>query len=261
MNCYHCHSTDTTKAGKTVNQKQRFYCNGCRRFFRENPVLATKTKPYLVETATLPSRSQLILQLQAIAQDLGRTPTRKDIQQLSKQGKAFSRRVFYAVFGGFRAAITAARLPAIYNRRLDREQLLAELRELHRRQGCRPLATEDLRAGRRRGEISPLNHFKQVFGSLPAAVREIGAARRHDYTRAELIKELRELARALERMPRKKDIDRCYEKGTGAHYKKFINEFGSFREARLIAGVEMSGGRQPQKAKLERAANQGAAIN
>ena len=37
MNCYHCGSTQTRKHGKTRNGKQRYWCGGCGRSFREDP--------------------------------------------------------------------------------------------------------------------------------------------------------------------------------------------------------------------------------
>jgi hypothetical protein len=113
--CYHCGSDQTSKAGM-ARGKRRFKCRGCGKFFREDPKLPTgdwdprKRKKY-----DLPPASRLILELQSLAQnDLKRTPTTNDINELSKAGRCHSLATYYAVFGSFVTAIRRSRLKQHY---------------------------------------------------------------------------------------------------------------------------------------------------
>ena len=163
--CYHCRSLETSKAG-IVRGKQRFYCRVCRRFSRENPEIPEGKKKY--RSSNLPSAGHLILELQAIAQELGRTPTTSIIMERSKQNRAYPLGNYYAVFGSFLTAVKRARLKSRYKQEFDesdRERMLGELRVL-RKKLKRPIFDEDVDAARRRKELSPPYHFQLAFGFI-----------------------------------------------------------------------------------------------
>lgn len=239
MRCYHCQSEETSKAGLTKNRKQRFYCRSCRRFFRENPVVPIgKKKP--AQTKILPSKSHLVLQLRALAQELGRTPTTADINNLFKaRHSVASLDVYFAVFGSFQAALKAAKLRSRYNQEFDREKLLGELRIL-RRKLKRALLARDVQAAQKRGEVSSLYHFMRAFGSVPQAIAAAGAARPR-FSKDETKIYLRKLAEELKRVPTGDDIAKRFVAGETPSLKEIIKMFGSVRQARAAAGINYTG--------------------
>lgn len=238
MNCYHCQSDKTSKAGFTKNRKQRFYCRSCRRFSRENPVAVKGTKK-LAQTAALPSESHLVLQLRAIAQELERAPTTADVNQRSKNRRSHSLAIYLAVFSSFQTALKAAKLPSRYKQEFDREKLLGELRVL-RQKLKRALIGRDVAAARKCGEVSSLYHFQRAFGSVPAAIAAAGAAR-PEFSRDEIKVYLRKLAAELKRVPTGDDIAKRFIAGETPSLKEILKIFGSVRRARAAAGISYTG--------------------
>lgn len=235
--CSHCGSSRTCKAGFTRNAKQRYYCRACRRFSRDNPITRSRSRAQQQQKikGKLPPRGSLVLQLLAIAQDLGRTPTTADIAYFSKQKRCACLDVFYAVFGDFNTALKSARLRPNYRQEFDRDYLLAELRALRQRVG-RPLIQKDVAEARRQGRCSPVCHFQRAFGSVPLAIKAAGAGHQKP-TREELLKQLRDLQISLGRAPREQDITAAYRSGHGASLKRFEKEFGTLEKARRAAGI------------------------
>jgi hypothetical protein len=70
-----------------------------------------------------PSANYLILELRAIAQRLGKTPSCQDIDRLRKDGKAHPVRHYFRVFGSFNEALEKAGLKHRSDRVLDQEKL------------------------------------------------------------------------------------------------------------------------------------------
>jgi hypothetical protein len=241
--CYHCQSLETSKAGFDKG-KQRYYCRACRRWFRENPVLlgGAKRKPRWRPKA-LPSKGHLILNLQAIAQRLGRTPTTNDIQEQSKAGGSYTLNNYYDVFGSFLEALKKANLKPNYKQRFDKEKLLNELRELHRKLK-RPLLGKDVAAVRKKGKVSSAYHFQRAFGSVPKAIEAAGAGQKA-YTRQEMIEILLRLDAKLYRPVQASDIDELYHQGKAPHHRTFEREFGGMGKARRAAGVNNFYKREP----------------
>lgn len=245
--CSQCESPETSKAGFTKNKKQRFYCRSCRRFFRENPVSKSNDKKLYIRAGKLPSAGSLVLQLIAISQSLGRTPTTADISALSKKGRAYSLNTYMAVFGSFTKALKKAHLPLRYNQEFDKEKLIDELRLLHSKLK-KPLLGRHVLAAREKGLVSPIYHFQRAFGSVPKAIADAGAGRKK-YTRKEMISFLRELNTKLERPALKEDIDLEYRLGDGPNSRAVEREFGGMAKARLAAGVRTTYWKQGKRTR------------
>lgn len=233
IKCIHCGSKKTSKAGFTRNGKQRFYCRDCRRFSRENPIVRSKGPVRL--KGKLPSKSRLVLELQAMAQALGSTPTTSDVVAMAKEGRCETLEVYYAVFSDFGAAIAAARLRPRYRQAFDKKQLSDELRALQKRLG-RPLIQRDVATAAKKGWVSSIYHFQRAFGSVPQAVKIAGAGRERP-KREDLIQQLRRLNRDLERAPRGSDITDAFHSGHCSSLKSFEKEFGTLEKARRAAGI------------------------
>lgn len=187
----------------------------------------------------LPSPSHLTLQLLAIAQELGRTPTTADINEMSKTHKCFSLDIYFAVFGSFQAGLKKANLPLLYSQEFDKEKLRNELQIL-RRKLKRALIARDVRAARRRGETSPLYHFERAFGSVPAAVAAAGAAR-PTFSANEIKIYLRQLFEELNRVPTGDDIAKRFVAGETPSLKEILKIYGSLKSARSVAGINYTG--------------------
>jgi hypothetical protein len=236
--CYHCGSSETSKAGFGKYRKQRFYCRECRRWFLENPEIKTGKKRRRKKD-DLPSKQYLIAELKETARELGRTPTTYDWPGLREQERVYPLYVYYAVFGSFLSALKLAKLKPRYKQEFDasdRERLLNELRQLRRKLG-RPLFDEDVDDARRRREVSPPYHLVRAFGSVPAAIEAAGAAKKI-YSREELITILRELDATLDRPIQGSDVQRLYEAGKGPSLKVFLKEFGALSKARRAARTQ-----------------------
>lgn len=234
--CYHCDSNQTSKAGFTKNKKQRYYCRSCRRFSRENLEVRTGgTSNPGWQPKSFPSKSRLALELQAIAQRIGRTPTTTDIREISKEGCAFSLNTYYELFGSFLEAVKKAGLKARYHQDFDKENLLGELRAL-RAKLKRPLIGKDVAAARKKGRVSSLYHFQRAFGSVPQAIAAADAGRKK-YSREEMIKILRRIDSQLDRPVLVSDIDKLFHSGRGPSHRAIEREFGGIAKARLAAGI------------------------
>lgn len=234
--CYHCGSDQTCKAG-FARGKRRFYCRACRRWFRENPIIPDGgKKPFRWRPKTLPSKSHLILELLAISQSLGRTPTTNDINDFSKAGRSHSLNIYYDVFGSFLDAIKKAGLKPNYKQKFDKEKLIHELRVL-REKLKRPLLGKDVAAARKKGKVSSIYHFQRAFGSVPQAIAAAGAGKKI-YSRAEMIEILRKIDVRLDRPVLASDVDVLFRKGEAPSHRAIEREFGGMAKARRAAGIK-----------------------
>lgn len=234
--CYHCGSNETSKAG-FARGKQRYYCRACRRWSRENPVVPDGGKRKTGwRPKSLPSKSFIILELRAIAQRLGKTPTTYDITELSKAGRAFSLNTYYEVFGSFLEAVKKAGLKPNYKQKFDKEKLLGELRAL-RAKLKRPLIGKDVVAARMKGKVSSIYHFQRAFGSVPKAIEAAGAGKK-TYTREEMVKILRQIEAELDRPVLASDVDKLFRAGNGPSHRAVEREFGGMAKARRAAGIK-----------------------
>ena len=86
--------------------------------------MATRTKrsPIL--------KSVAIHQLQALALELKRTPTTKDVAVAARQKKCPPLEVLKRMFGSFRDALRAARLPLDTMQEFSKQELVSQLQDL-----------------------------------------------------------------------------------------------------------------------------------
>jgi hypothetical protein len=240
--CYHCGSTETCKAGYSKYgqvKKQRFFCRGCRKYFREEPkyIEGTTKKGQFWPRKNLPSAGHLILELHAIAQNiLGRTPRAKDINELSKQRRSNSLNTYYAVFGDFREALKRARMKPDYPRQYNVEKMIEELRTLRKRLG-RPLTQIDIEKFSKNGKVPTIYFLRRAFGSLTKALDAAGAGRKK-FSRDDIIALFRKLDAKLEGPVLTRDIHAAFDRGDGPTTKVIVQEFGGMEKARRAAKVK-----------------------
>ena len=257
--CNFCGGKRTNKGGfvGADKKRQRYFCRDCQRFYREGAVYRKRKESYAPKLDVLPSERRLIAELREIARTLSKTPTTNDIRNLSKKKKCHTLENYYAVFGSYVEAVRAAGLKQHYKQEFDKEKLLAELRELAKSFDRRMFA-RDVGAARRKGLVSPKNHFDNAFGSIPLAIEASGVNENHpfddfahlprhksgeylprarEYSREELCEHLRKLERKLGRVPRHNDIEKNYKKDVRPSLKAYLNEFGTISKARKAAHI------------------------
>jgi hypothetical protein len=236
--CYHCGSLQTCKAGLTSNGKRRFFCRGCGKNFREDAEIKGPGKQRY--RAQMPSVGQLVLELQSIANRIGKPPTTETIQSLSKEGKSYPLYLYYTVFGSFPAALKSARLKRRYLQEFDeadRLELLNTLRSLSKKLK-RPIIADDVVAARKRKEVPPVTHFRLAFGSVPKAIEKAKVAPKVSYSRDEMIDILRKIDATVDRPVQKSDIEKLYLKGMAPAPHTLEKKFGGMARARKAAGIK-----------------------
>lgn len=236
--CYHCGSDQTCKGGYGKQRKQRFKCRGCGKYFTEGGGYRPPGKYRIGENT--PSKEYLILELQSIAQLVGRAPTTLIVTELARKGEAHYPHHYYGVFGSFLVAVRQAGLKPRYLQQFDkadRQKMFDELRTLSKKLK-RPLFAEDVANARKRGEVSPLNHYFMAFGTIPPAIELAGVAPKREYTREELIDHLQKVDAKSDRLVTGKDLDVLYDEGKGPSHRQYQRMFGGLAAAREAAGVK-----------------------
>jgi hypothetical protein len=231
--CYHCGKRDAVKAARHGNGKQRYKCRSCGRYFID-PALRVK------RTGPLPSAGHLVLKLKALAQRLGRTPTREDIRRQVKQGWPYRERDFNTVFGSHQAALKKAGLTATYRRVFsehEKEIMLGQIRRVSEGLG-RPVSTDDVRLARRVKQVAPVTHLEKAFGSIRNAIDAAGVGVKVHYTDEEMIRILRQVDMTLDRPVRSKDLVELHRQGKAPSPKVLVARFGGMAKARAAAGIK-----------------------
>ena len=244
VDCRHCGSDQTCRAGIAFkSRKQRYRCRGCSKFFVEDPEIRdgekTRKRQYERIQRDVPSRSSLVRELRTVAQALGRAPTTSDWLKLRETERVYPLYIYYAVFGGFLAAVKQAKLKPRYLQEFDeveKARMIEELRALSRRLK-RPILGKDVVAARKEKTVSPINHFQLAFGSVPAAIAVAGVAPKATYSREELIVALRKLVAKLDRSLKLSDLDKNYRAGKGPSSRMVRRRFGGFAQAKKAARI------------------------
>src|SRR5918997_1771271 len=153
-----------------------------------------------------------------------------------------------------RFAIDEAQLAAFragLRRRYTDEEILAELRASAERLGRSPTMREF--ADDEDTRVHPQTVIEH-FGSWNAAKRRAGLVPRRHATREELLDQLRELGRELDRVPTAKDLDA--RRKSLPSKSLYWHTFGSLTEALREAGFDVPVGEE----RLERALEQGVQV-
>ena len=245
--CYHCGSDRTYKAGFSKfagQQKQRYKCAACSRHFRDDPAYTDKTprehRPKI--TKNMPSASHLILELQALAQMLKRTPKAADIVEMARKKRCRSLKTYRAVFGEFREAVKRAKLDPTYGRSVNPEVLLAELRTLNKKLGKR-IAVKDIERAAANGKGHSRYFFERAFGSLTGALIEAGLKPLH-LSNEELLECLRRIQKTVDGPVEHRHILEFHKRGEAPYPGLYTKKFGSIAEARRLAKIKRGADRQ-----------------
>ena len=181
-------------------------------------------------------RSVAIHQLRALAVELRKTPTVRDIEAAAKEKKCPPMSVIRQLFGGAEMALKAARLPPQRNQDFTEQELIDQLQDLARALG-RPLTRKDVKQAGKAGTCARLVTFRRVFGNPSNAFRKAGVLKLGRFTREELIAQYRSLHKELGKLPTYEDIQRAAREGKCAGYKVFRSRCGTLEQLREAAGL------------------------
>jgi hypothetical protein len=181
------------------------------------------------------SKQELASKLRELSNRLGRTPTRKDVNDSEgiPSGAFYSR-----TFGSFNSALEAAGLCLNKIPKYPEAELLSSLKDTYRKLGKAPTVLDIDRESKLAGKPNA-STYRSAFGSLNQAFLKAGIHNRDipkTYSSEELIAQLHSLQKTLGHMPHKRDIDRLSKEGYCASYRVFLRVFGNIEEARIAAG-------------------------
>lgn len=174
------------------------------------------------------SRTELLAELTAIADRLGRVPLPDELDERSD----YDIESYRSAFGSWYAAISSAELEKPRGRRIPEEELLAELRRIGAELEKTP-STQDMTNQGGYGSTTYINRFGSWTAALEAAGFEPHADRQHRST-DELLAGIQQLAEKLGHPPTSREMD---EQGA---YSRVVyrNRFGSWNEALAAAGLD-----------------------
>lgn len=176
------------------------------------------------------SKADLLSALKDLASDLGRPPTRAEMES---QGE-YSATPYYRQFGSWTEALKAADIDPQYRQQIPEKELRTAVHDLAEELGHTPRAHEMAEEGR----FSP-STYRRRFGSWRKALKwadlSLNNQPSSSISRAELVSALRDLASELGRPPTQTDMD------TQGPYSADIyhNRFGSWNTALSEAGLKL----------------------
>ncbi len=193
-----------------------------------NAVEEAGLEPEHSSTANIEDR-ELLEELNRLAENLDRTPRQRDMEQ---QGK-YSVTTYQNRFGSWNEALRKADHQPTIQWKLDRHDLLSELRRLGSRLGSSPTAAEMDEEGTFSSWV-----YLSEFGSWNDALEAAGydSNQPDALSRTELQTELKRLMDELDRTPRKRDMI-----GYGEYSPEpYRRRFGSWNAALQSVGASLN---------------------
>lgn len=173
------------------------------------------------------SREDLLNELRRLADELGKTPTTREMDE---EG-AYCEDPYRREFGTWNNAVREADLEPNVRMDIPKEEVLQDLKDFAEELGHVPTSVEMSERGPHSRKL-----YARKFGSwnnaLQAAGFDIHVSR--DLSREDLVEEIRRLAEELGRVPLRKDMTE-----QGAYCSTvYYHEFGPWPESLLAAGLE-----------------------
>jgi len=229
---------DSPPSQSQMDEKGNFSFSACQNHFGTWNNALTAANVRLNQENNI-SEDKLLDELTRLRDELGRTPTSRD---MSERG-CYASETYTRKFGNWNTAIQEAGLDLVRERKIQRDDLRSALQDLADELGRLPTHTEMEQKGK-----YAVNTYSREFGSwnnvLAGVFGEVNRQRSVD--REGLIDEINQLAAAHDRIPAAVDMEK--------HGKFAIDtvarEFGSWNEGLKAAGYEPKQYRDIPKPKL-----------
>ena len=175
------------------------------------------------------SDDNLIEEIKRLADELDRTPSRRDMDQYGE----FSSNSYLRSFSSWNQALREAGYKINKLEKIPRSKLLCEVNALADEIGSTPTQQQMKNHGRY-GYTAYKNEFGNWISAIKEAGLEVNISSRHNISEERLKDEIQSLAEDLNRPPIEADIDEHGEFSGGAYYRAF----GSWNDALIEAGYE-----------------------
>lgn len=184
------------------------------------------------------SNDEIVRQLKGLRESLGRRPSVKDIDQAAQAGKCVNAKVLRDPrhFGSVEAALAQAGMTLEF---VTKGDLIRAVRELAEKVGRPPTVGEAI-AAYKQGDLvrHPMTMVKRLGGSWKAVLEAAGfSASRAQYDRSTLIRQFRDLASQLGRVPTRRDVDAASKVGTCASSPTYVTWFTTWQNLVSAAGL------------------------
>lgn len=182
----------------------------------------------------------LIEQLQNEARRLGHTPSFKDVQRASKEGRMVSTSVYIKKFGSYNNVLVEAKLPQnMKYEKYSKSELIEQLKNEAKLLGRTPTKKDIEKASMEKRMASFTTIQNAYDGSINNALRTAGLIinnAHNSFTRREIIEQIKREAQFLKRTPNGRDLRRASLAGRCASSSAIIARFGSINKSILVAG-------------------------
>lgn len=179
------------------------------------------------------SRTELIAEVERVAEKLGDSPTKAEFQQHTK----YSLGTYNNRFEGWDQVLEKAGLTPNRRDTVTREELRGEIRRLHRETG----ETPTIDTLKQMGQYSVYSYYNK-FDSWKAALEECGFTTETggvEYTDDELLEELRRLAEELGRTPTAEQMGNHGKYSPTAYKQHFDTWNNAVQKAELEPNVRI----------------------
>ncbi len=188
------------------------------------------------------TKESVVEQLQALAQEIGRRPTKSSIEIAARENKVASVPNIRQLFGTLTSALAEAGFKPI---KKDREGLKQQILKLQRHLKGRVPCIKDLNEYRKVLNLSGFDAFIREFGTWNQALQAAGITPVHTkskpqhFSREELKKQLLKLQEHTEKeAPGVRDLEEHKSSLGLASFESFRKEFGTWNLALQAVGIQ-----------------------
>lgn len=185
-------------------------------------------------------KEELIRQLQALAKNLGRSPSIQDVSVARKRGECAHLGTFNINFGSHTAALRAAGLTPSHGVSYSNAELIEQLRAMAKKLGRVPNTTDVQKQYRSTRTGAGVAVYTKRFGSFAAALQAAGLKDPKRIERRLVLNQLKRLIDSLGRRPSKDEVAAAQRAKTIPSNRIILKHFHTLGVALTDAGAPPS---------------------